>query len=242
MTLSREEREQLLDFIKSKYVDYHDVRLLIAKDLEKDITEQMKKDDSISFEEALEQAYKKYGVIGFSDTSEDYMKKIDKYFYKKIILKSVINEVSTLKFWLVFILSFIVIDIILMAFASSPFIMGGGFLVLFIVSMILFFRKFHREMKALKEEGNLYYIHHLLASGNSYLFQVSNMPLLIAPHVSRLGENEFWSMIIIAAFASVSVVGFYLMYFKIYKERYEILHDYKNNFLTEKLDINLNLI
>ncbi|MBZ9652547.1 hypothetical protein [Psychroflexus montanilacus] len=56
MSLSENEKKQLLDFIRSHYVDYYDVSLLIAKDLEEDITSQMEPNEEILFEDALKQA------------------------------------------------------------------------------------------------------------------------------------------------------------------------------------------
>lgn len=241
MTLSENEKEQLLDFIKSHYVDFHDVRLLIAGDLEEDIVKRLQEDEELTFEEALKKAYKEYGVIGFSDAAEDYMKKIDKYFYKKVIFKILKEEVSTLRFWLLAILSFLGIHAVLMSLIDSPFILAGSFLVLVIVALIVFFRKFHRKMKALKENDDFYYVHQLLASNNSVIFPVSYMPLIIAPHIGRLAEDEFWSMAILAAFSTISVIGFYLMYFRIYKERHNILQNYKDNFLAKKLDKKLQI-
>lgn len=235
MTLSETEKGQLLDFIKSHYVDYHDVRLLIARDLEDDIVKRMLEDEELTFEDAVKEAYKEYGVIGFSDASEDYMKRIDKYFYKKVILNILKDEASTPKFWLLLILSFAVIQTMLMSLIDSPFILAGGFLVLVIVALIVFFRKFHLEMKALKENNDFYYVHQLLASGNSIIFPISYMPLLIAPHVGRLAEDEFWSMAILSVFATISVIGFYLLYLRLYKERHSILENYKDDFLTKKI-------
>jgi hypothetical protein len=241
MTLSETEKGKLLDFIKSHYVDFHDLRLLIARDLEEDIVTRMREDEELTFDEALKEAYKEYGVIGFSDISEVYMKKIDKYFYKKVILKILKDEASTPKFWLLLILSFAVIHTILMSLMNSPFILAGGFLVLVIIAMIVFFRKFHREMKALKENDNFYYVHQLLASGNSIIFPISYTPLIIDPHVGRLAETEFWSMAILSAFATISVIGFYLMYFRVYKERHNILKNYKDNFLSKNVTTSFRL-
>lgn len=158
MTLCKSEKEQLLNFIKSHYVDYHDVRLFIARDLEEDITKQMNGDDSLSFEDALKQAYKKYGVIGFSDVSEEYMKKINTYFYKKVILKVVKNEASTLQFWLLAILSFLIIYSIITSLITMPFVLAGGFIVLIILGFIFYFRKLHNEVKELKKNDNYYYL------------------------------------------------------------------------------------
>lgn len=242
MTLCKSEKEQLLNFIKSHYVDYHDVRLFIARDLEEDITKQMNGDDSLSFEDALKQAYKKYGVIGFSDVSEEYMKKINTYFYKIVILKVVKNEASTLQFWLLAILSFLIIYSIITSLITMPFVLAGGFIVLIILGFIFYFRKLHNEVKELKKNDNYYYLDQLLVSNNSILFPFTYLPLMMFPHIGRLAENENWSMAILAFFTVISFIAFYLIYFRLYKDRSEILKAYKENFLNNKLDYKFEVI
>ncbi|MBZ9788454.1 hypothetical protein LB456_13385 [Psychroflexus sp. CAK57W] len=242
MALSKDKKEQLLDFIKSHYVDYHDVRLLIAKDLEEDIAKQMDKDEDLSFEEALKQAYKKYGVIGFSDVSEDYMNKINSYFNKKVILKVVKNEASTIRFWLIITCCYLLIFSIITSLKSFPLMLGIGFLILAIIGLIFYFRKFHLENKELKKQDSYTYFDQLLVSNNSILFPFTYLPLMMAPHIGRLTENENWSMAILAFFTTISFIAFYLIYFKLYKNRFQLLKEYKDNYLSEKLDHKLELI
>jgi hypothetical protein len=242
MTLSDNERKQLLSFIESHYVDHHDVRLLIARDLEGDIKIQMQEDEKISFEDALKQAYKKYGVIGFSDVSEEYMKKINTYFYKKVILKVVKNEASTPRFWLLALLSFLIIYSIITSLITMPFVFAGGFIVLIILGFIFYFRKLHNEIKELKKNDNYYYLDQLLVSNNSILFPFTYLPLMMSPHIARLAENENWSMFILAFFTVISFIAFYLIYFRLYKYRSEILKAYKEDFLNNKLDYKFEVI
>ncbi|SDG91124.1 hypothetical protein [Psychroflexus sediminis] len=242
MILSQIEKKQLLNFIKSHYVDYHDVRLLIARDLEEDISQQMKEDEELSFEEALEKAYKKYGVIGFSDASEEYMKKINTYFYKKVIFKVVKDEASTLRFWLLAVMSFLIIYSVITSLITMPFVLAGGFIVLIILGLIFYFRKLHKEIKELKKNDNYYYLDQLLISNNSILFPFTYIPFMLAPHIGGLTENEAFSMAILAFFTMISFIAYYLIYFRLYKDRSEILKAYKETFLKNKLDYKLEVI
>jgi hypothetical protein len=61
------------------------------------------------------------------------------------------------------------------------------------------------------------------------------MPLPLAPDISRLSETQDLSMAILAVFTMVSFITFYLIYFRLYKERSEILNEYKENFLNKKI-------
>jgi ABC-type multidrug transport system fused ATPase/permease subunit len=242
MTLSQTEKLRLLEFTKDHYVDFYDVRLLIAKDLEDDILQQMKEDKTLSFEEALQNAFEKYGVIGFSDVSEDYMKKINTYFYKKVILKVVKDEVSKPKFWFLATAFFLIIYYAIMSLDSMPFVLAGGFIVLIILGLIFYFRKLHKEIKGLKKRDHYYYLDQLLVSNNSILFPFTYMPLVLAPHIGRLSETQGLSMAILAFFTMVSCIAFYFIYFRLYKNRSEILDEYKENFLNKKLELKFEIV
>jgi hypothetical protein len=171
MTLSQTEKLRLLEFTKDHYVDFYDVRLLIAKDLGDDILQQIKEEETLSFEEALQNAFKKYGVVGFSDVSENYMKKINTYFYKKVILKVVRDyEVSKPKFWFFATACFLIIYYAIMSLDPMPFLLAGGFMILIILGLIFYFRKLYKDIKELKKRDAYYYLDQLLVSNNSILF------------------------------------------------------------------------
>jgi hypothetical protein len=167
MDLSQTEKLRLIEFTKDHYVDFNDVRLLIARDLENHILQQMKEDETLSFEEALQNAFRKYGVVGFSDVSENYMKKINTYFYKKVILKVVRNEVSKPRFWFLATACFLIIYSVIISLDFMPFVLAGGFIILIILGLIFYFRKLYKETKALKKRDHYYYLDQLLVSNNS---------------------------------------------------------------------------
>lgn len=236
MSLSKNEKKQLLDFIRSHYVDYYDVSLLIARDLEEDITSQMEPNEELLFEDAPKQAYKKYGVIGFSDVSVDYMKKIDKYFRSNILFKLLKEEANTLSFWLLFIISFIIIYSTITSLNSSPVTLLCIFGVFILSALIFHISKLYRNLNQLKKTKQKYYLDHLLAYNSSMLFPISYTPLYLLIHVKNLTDNGYWYVAVIAFFTTLSFLAFYLIYFKLYKERLKLLQVYKENYLSEKLD------
>jgi preprotein translocase subunit YajC len=237
MNLSQTEKLKLIEFTKNHNVNFNDIRLLIAKDLEDHILQQMKEDETLSFEEALQNAYKNYGVIGFSDVSDDYMKEIKTYFYKKVIWKVIRDEVSKPRFWFLATACFLIIYSAIISLDFMPFVLAGGFIILILLGLIFYFRKLHKEIKGLKKRDHYYYLDQLLVSNNSILFSFSYMPLLLAPHISRLGETQELSMAILAFFTMLSFIAFYFIYFRLYKDRSKILNDYKENFLNKKLNL-----
>lgn len=239
MSITQEERNQLLEFIKSHYVDFHDVRLLIARDKEEKIISLMEDDETLTFDEALQEAFKDYGVIGFSDVSEEYMKAINLYFYKKVFLTILKDELSTLKFWGLVSAFFLIVFTIITLLNTKPFILGGGFLLLIIAGFVFYFRKFYKQIKELRKSEKHYYLDDLLVSNNSAIFPFSYLPIIIAPNIGKLTENEVWSMSILSFSMTISFIVFYLIFFRLYKDRSEILEKYKKNYLSEKLNSKL---
>ena len=242
MDLSQTEKLRLIEFTKNHNVNFNDIRLLIAKDLEDHILQQMKEDETLSFEEALQNAYKNYGVIGFSDVSDDYMKEIRTYFYKKVILKVIRDEVSKPRFWFLATACFLIIYSAIISLDFMPFVLAGGFIILIILGLIFYFRKLHKEIKGLKKRDHYYYLDQLLVSNNSILFPFTYMPLVLAPHIGRLSETQSLSMAILAFFTMVSCIAFYFIYFRLYKNRSEILDEYKENFLNKKLELKFEIV
>jgi hypothetical protein len=242
MDLSQTEKLRLIEFTKDHYVDFNDVRLLIARDLENYILKQMKENEVLSFEEALQSAYKNYGVIGFSDASDDYIKEIKTYFYKQMILKVVRDEASKPKFWFLATACFLIIYFVIISLEAIPFVLAGGFITLIIFGLIFYFRKLYKESKALKKRDHYYYLDQLLVSNNSILFSFTYMPLLLATNFNELIETQDLSMAILAFFTMVSFITFYLIYFRLYKDRSEILNDYKKNFLNKKLGLEFEVV
>jgi Ca2+/Na+ antiporter len=123
-----------------------------------------------------------------------------------------------------------------------PFVLAGGFIILIILGLIFYFRKLHKEIKGLKKRDHYYYLDQLLVSNNSILFPFTYMPLVLAPHIGRLTETQSLSMAILAFFTMVSCIAFYFIYFRLYKNRSEILDEYKENFLNKKLELKFEIV
>ncbi len=77
--LSKDQIDKLFDFTRKKYVKYEDVRFEIVDHLATDIENQMRTEESISFEGALKKVYNKFPVTGFAQmitAKENALKKI----------------------------------------------------------------------------------------------------------------------------------------------------------------------
>ena len=66
MPLTDQQIEALFAFTKKKYVHHYDVQVELVDHLATSIEEEMEKDTKISFEDALQRVYARFGIFGFA--------------------------------------------------------------------------------------------------------------------------------------------------------------------------------
>jgi hypothetical protein len=90
MKLSDEQIERLYQFTRQHYVEYYDLQTELVDHLANAIEEQWQQNPKLSFEEALQIEFKKFGVFGFMDVVEQRQSALNKK-YNKLVL----NELKT---------------------------------------------------------------------------------------------------------------------------------------------------
>ncbi len=83
MKLSQQHIEQLYTFTRKHYVEYYDVQAELVDHLANDIETIWKEDKHLTFEQARDKAFKKFGVFGFMDVIAAKEKEMRKR-YRKI--------------------------------------------------------------------------------------------------------------------------------------------------------------
>lgn len=84
--VSAKEVEKLFEFTKEHYVEYYDLQIELVDHLACAIEEKWEKDDTISFEKALKDVFKKFGISGFSYLVNERKRKLE-YKYLNLIKK-----------------------------------------------------------------------------------------------------------------------------------------------------------
>ncbi len=90
MKLSAEQIERLYQFTRQHYVEYYDLQTELVDHLANGIEEQWQQNPKLSFENALQIEFKKFGVFGFMDVVEQRQSALNKK-YNKLVL----NELKT---------------------------------------------------------------------------------------------------------------------------------------------------
>src|SRR5690606_74958 len=94
--LSKQQIDQLFAFTKKHCVEFYDVQVELVDHLVNAIEEQWKENPTISFEDALQTEFKKFGIFGFTGLVEQKQAALKNHYWK-IIKKEFISFFSVPK-------------------------------------------------------------------------------------------------------------------------------------------------
>ncbi len=115
MKLTLTQIQQLYTFTRQHYVEYYDVQTELVDHLANDIEQIWIEQPNLSFEEAKNTSFKKFGVFGFMDVVEARQNALFKKYWK-LVLEILIDYfkipqiVSTLSLFIAIYLSFLVVQ------------------------------------------------------------------------------------------------------------------------------------
>src|SRR5690554_8211682 len=89
MKLTDKQIQQIFDFTRKHYVEYYDVQVELVDHLANAIEVQWKENPNISFDDALEIEFKKFGIFGFTGLVEQMHNALRKHYHIMLC-----NEVS----------------------------------------------------------------------------------------------------------------------------------------------------
>ena len=85
MKLTKEQIQQLYKFTRQHYVEHFDVQAELVDHLANDIEQIWQKQPNLSFEQARDISFKKFGIFGFMDVVEARQKSMNKKYWKVIV-------------------------------------------------------------------------------------------------------------------------------------------------------------
>jgi hypothetical protein len=85
MQLTKEQIQDLYQFTKQHYVEWYDLQTELVDHLANDIEHILEQEPHLTFNQAKEKAFKKFGVFGFMDIVEQKQKQLDKRYWKMML-------------------------------------------------------------------------------------------------------------------------------------------------------------
>lgn len=168
MQLTKEQIEQLFEFTRKKYVRWYDLQIEIVDHLASRIEEEMEKNAALSFEQALEQVYKGFGIFGFSQIIREKEAQLEKA-ASKLWLKTLLEYFTVPK--VAFSACIIALSIVLAYNINSNYLQLF-FVLAYITGNIVLGRKLNSLNKTKKKLLMLQY-HPFFGSSFVFLYQLA---------------------------------------------------------------------
>ena len=172
MKLTPEQIDRLYQFTRQHYVEWYDLQTELVDHLANAIEQQWQENPKISFEDALQMEFKKFGIFGFMDVVEKRQAALNKR-YNKIVWQH-FKAFFTIPKIVITLFSFFLMFFVFRNYANSEnliLILFFGILTLFWISLFLQSRKNKKQYQKTEEKWLLKEIifGHSSFAGLSYL-------------------------------------------------------------------------
>ena len=192
MKFSENQIDELYKFTKKHYVYYYDVQTELVDHLANDIEEIWVAQPLLTFEEARDTSFKKFGIFGFMDVVESRQKAMNKRYWK-IILRFAKEWFTVPKIIITFSVFLLFFSLLQIKF--SEYIFLATLLILITLEGINSYkvRKKHKEKEVKKEK--IFLLEEMLGTTkNTYtgftfvnLFNIANLTRFDFSHL-----NSYW--------------------------------------------------
>jgi hypothetical protein len=202
MQLTPQQIDRLYQFTRQHYVEWYDLQTELVDHLANAIEQQWQENPIISFEDALQKEFKKFGVFGFMDVIAEKQVALSKK-YKKFVW----NELVTFFTWPKIILTvfFTILFYYLFQYLFLKSLLDAFHLLIAFVGIILAFRINLKYQKYKKEKGKVWFLEEMIKNYGIIAF-FAYLPFQIGNSLFKFDFNSDW----IIGFLAVLSVVFYL--------------------------------
>lgn len=141
--VNEQQIEQLFQFTRKHYVEWYDLQSELVDHLANGIEQQWQVDPKLSFDDALNKEFKKFGVFGFMEVVEERQKSLGKK-YSKLIWKHTLEFFKLPKILMLALLSITLFYALRLVDGNSNVFSGilvAVFVTYFVVLMVSSYRK-----------------------------------------------------------------------------------------------------
>jgi len=207
MKITENQIEELYLFTRKHFVEWYDVQTELVDHLANGIEAQWEQNPNLSFHEALNNEFKKFGVFGFSEVVEQKTNALSKYYIKEVV--KYLKEYFKLPKIILTFSSIWVLFKIMQIFENKDYVVIPVVLIVFGLVIIYAIKENTRLNKSYK------------ATGKKWLFESITGQLGGAIHFLNIGiyaplysqSNEQWtltSQLVFSVFVVIYVLFFYI--------------------------------
>lgn len=186
--------QQLYAFTRKHYIEFYDVQTELVDHLANGIEAQWQNDAKLSFESALRQEFKKFGVFGFMGVLEQKTKAMSKQYFK--LLLHFTKEWFRLPKIAVTITLFFLIKWGMQFGKINALVLIGCILLIFLIRVNVLSRSYKKRTK---ETGKKWLFEHLIFKTASFNLLMILVNIFNIVNLTNLFQNSIFSYIIACA-------------------------------------------
>ncbi len=187
MKLSDEQIERLYQFTRQHYVEYYDLQTELVDHLANAIEEQWQQNPKLSFEEALQIEFKKFGVFGFMDVVEQRQSALNKK-YNKLVLNELKTFFSVPK--IIGTISAVGIVFYLLRYLQESLFIVQTLFFFLIISYFIGISILMRRNKIRRKQNGKKWLLKEIIYGYSSIAGLINIPIQFAIHIDDAKYND----------------------------------------------------
>ncbi len=220
MQLNEQHIKQLYQFTRQHFVEHYDVQTELVDHLANDIEQIWQENSALTFEQARDKSFKKFGVFGFMDVVEKKQVQMQKKYIKTIF--------SFVKEW--FKLPKVILTLFIMyAFfivqkiPQAYYLFISLFLVIFTIELVVMFKKKRALNKKVKKTGKRWMFEEIIQTqcyGNIVFFS-SYAFNFIAP--TDFNQISFIAKLLVAIATTLIIIVGYISLYVLPKKSEELL-------------------
>lgn len=224
MKLTNPQIEKLYKFTRQHYVYHYDVQSELVDHLANDIEEIWQAQPDLSFINARDKSFKKFGIFGFMDVIEAKQKQMNKRYWK--ILLSFAKEWFTLPKIITTALIFLGFFIVLQIKYSEYFILGT-ILILIVFEMIAIYKTRKEHQKKEKENEKIFLLEEMIGTTKNGFTVMALVNLFNIINLTNFNflEMETYLLVIISFVLTVLCILFYVSNYVIPEKAEELLQE-----------------
>jgi hypothetical protein len=209
MKLSTEQIQKLYTFTRQHYVEYYDLQTELVDHLANAIEEHWQENPKLSFDEALQMEFKKFGVFGFMDVVEKRQKYLNTK-YNKLVWKHFKDffQIPRIVFSIIgfgFFYKFVSVT-------DYQIYVIFGFAAIFMI--IVFFKTYlaHQKLKVKFKETQKKWLFEEVIFRFGSLIAILQIPLQIIIKIGGISEANNMNTIYILLFCGITFLLFVVSY------------------------------
>jgi small neutral amino acid transporter SnatA (MarC family) len=224
MKLTQTHIENLHEFTRKHFVYHYDVQTELVDHLANDIEEIWLENPQLTFEQARDQSFKKFGIFGFMDVIEAKQKQMNKRYWN--IQVRFVKEWFTMPKLLTTILIFLGIYMVLQI-KYSEFIILGGLLLAVVFEMIYLYKDKKAQKQKTEKKEKIFLLEEMIGQTKGGFVSIGFVNIFNMVHLTKVefSSLETHWLILIAFCSTIVIIMFYVTSYVIPSKSKELLQE-----------------